>query len=169
MRVTDTHVYFWGSFLSNFWWCDFDLMFGEDKFHFNTSEQAFMAMKAIQFRDYDSLKTILDTPDGKSVKILGRKVKNFDEDEWNSVSEHCMYLACTGKFQQNENLSKALLDTHNKILVEASPVDRIWGVGLAENDDTILDSKNWRGENRLGNVLMRVRTDLLYKDYNKDN
>lgn len=170
MRVTDTHVYFWGSYLSNFAWTTINTPFyypgvnDKELIHeFHSSEQLFMAYKALYFKDLDILQEILVAPDAKSAKALGREVKNFDPIKWNEVSKVFMTKACYLKFDQNIFFREDLLETRNKILVEASPFDKIWGVGLHEDNDLILDEKNWLGENRLGDVLMKVRNSLRKK------
>jgi len=165
MRETDSHIYFWGSYLSNFYWAQFTVHFPFPLFQedvtFHSSEQYYMALKALHFRDYQSLYCILDAPDAKTAKKFGRKVKNFDEQEWYDISYNEMYKAVYAKFDQNIVIRELLLETGYKILVEASPIDNIWGVGLHEADDAILDKSNWTGENRLGRVLMHVRNDLI--------
>lgn len=154
-RETDTHIYFWGSYLSNFYWTPFTD--GKDDIVWKTSEHYYMAMKAAEFGDYDSFDAIVLAPDAKSAKAIGRKVKGFGAERWDKVSEEYMFTACMHKFLNNEHIRKELIETGNKILVEASPVDKVWGVGLHATNDLILDEKNWKGENRLGKVLMRVR------------
>ena len=72
-----------------------------------------------------------------------------------------MYKAILAKFRSDEKLKKQLLDTYPKILVEGTPFDPIWGVMIKWDDDRILDEKNWRGQNLLGKVLMKVRKDLM--------
>ena len=162
MRVTDTHVYFWGSFLSNFYLTKIgstkDMCIQNQTF--NCSEQVYMIEKAAFFGDFASVEKMLKCEDGASVKALGRKVKNFDVEAWDKVSYEKMLIACRAKFFQNNLLSLQLCRTESKKIVEASPTDLIWGVGLYEDDDRILDDKNWTGENRLGKVLMQVREEL---------
>jgi hypothetical protein len=159
MRVTDTHVFFWGSYLSNFWLSPIESTkeMAVPGLSFVCSEQAFMVEKAAFFKDQETLEKMLLCEDGASVKALGRQVKGFDEDEWYKVSYSKMLLACKAKFQQNSMLAKRLVQTGGRTLVEASPTDKIWGIGLWEGDDKVLDEKNWNGENRLGRVLMEVR------------
>lgn len=165
MRVTDTHVYFWKSYLSNFARAPFTCAFPTPEFDdrsitFSTSEQCYMAFKAFAFMDDERLEEILATPDPRSAKALGSQVRGFDQEKWNDISTPVMIWAAFNKFSQNEDLCKKLLDTAPKTLVEASPNDLIWGVGLHETDDLILDETNWKGENRLGKVLMIVRDRL---------
>jgi ribA/ribD-fused uncharacterized protein len=87
-------------------------------------------------------------------------VRNFDVSIWNSKAKNIVYKGNYAKFNQNEHLKKILLSTGNKILVEASPYDAIWGVGMSEDNPDIYDSKKWKGTNWLGEVLMQVREDL---------
>lgn len=169
MRETDTHVYFWGSYLSNFAWAPFECAFPNNDFEdrqlkFTTSEQCYMAFKAFAFEDLETLDQILEAPDAKSAKALGRAVRGFDAEKWDSISYDCMRYAVAEKFMANEDLGRQLMSTFPKKLVEASPKDTIWGVGLHESDDAILDEANWRGENRLGKVLMEVREMLIKRE-----
>jgi len=162
MRVTDTHIYFWGSYLSNFFWAPVTV----DGVKYHSSEQLFMVQKAAFFKDYESVTKILKAPDAKAAKALGRKVKNFDAEAWDKQSYEAMYQAVLTKFDEPNNIviREQLLATGDKILVEASPLDKIWGVGLHEDNDLILDDKNWLGENRLGEVLMGVRFTLQERE-----
>ena len=165
MRVTNSHVYFWGSYLSNFFWQPFTAIIGKSQIEFHTSEQFYMAVKAAFFDDEVAFHQILDAPDAKAAKAIGRTVKNFDADKWDMISYKVMLKGVEFKFDAGEKIRQKLFETGDRILVEASPNDKIWGVGLHEDDDLILDEKNWTGENRLGKVLMEVRTTLK-KKYN---
>lgn len=157
MKVTDTHVYFLKNEFSNFHKCTFTFF----DFTFGNTEQAFMWQKAMTFRDLKIAQMILETSgDPMGVKHLGRMVKGYDDAIWSSVREQVMLDVNLAKYSQNEYLKTKLLDTDSRILVEASPSDRIWGVGLSENDPDILDEANWDGQNLLGHVLMAVRTAL---------
>jgi len=158
MRTTDTHVFFWGSFLSNFYYAPFDVAFEGETLHFKSSEQAYMASKALFFGDSAAFRKILDAFDAREAKAIGRTVNNFDAIAWDEVSYEAMFSACVAKFANNIIIREKLIETGDLILVEASPLDCIWGVGLHEDDDLILNEKNWKGENRLGKVLMEVRS-----------
>ena len=163
LRETDTHIYFWGSYLSNFYWAPFNArLYGllEADHEFKTSEHYFMACKAVRFDDMKTLDLILKAPDAKSAKALGKKVKGFDEKTWEEDSWIYMYDACLKQFSSTPTLRYNLVGTKEKILVEGSPIDKIWGVGIHYEDDAILDEKNWTGKNKLGDVLMKVR-DVL--------
>lgn len=124
---------------------------------YNCGEQYMMYQKAILFKDYDVAEMILEQRDPRKQKFLGRQVRNFVESEWNAVCKPTMVEGLTSKFRQDTYSLNTLLDTGDTIIVEASPTDRIWGVGLAESDPLILNPKNWRGTNWLGDVLMEVR------------
>lgn len=159
MKITDTHVYFWRGFLSNWHPAQFKDSLASDLIFSNT-EQAFMFWKARQFKDYAASQEIARTTDPQKVKKLGRAIKNFNEAEWNEHKFHYMVYANTLKFHQNNELARQLAGTKDKTLVEASPYDIIWGVGLAEDDPLILEEKNWCGQNLLGKALMEVRKGL---------
>ena len=157
-KVTDTHVYFWGDpTLSNWGPAEFDYK-GE---HFFNSEQAFMWEKAIFFGDEEVASEILSTKNPKNAKDLGRLVLNYNDNEWAKVRYKKMLEVCLAKFSQNEDQRETLLNTENRILVEGSPYDKVWGVGLHWTDEEILDEKNWRGMNLLGKALMQVRDRLV--------
>jgi ribA/ribD-fused uncharacterized protein len=149
---TKTHIYFWGSIFSNFHPIDF--IHQNNKFA--NSEQAFMWRKAIFFKDFEIALKILNTTNPQEAKSLGRKVKYYDDIKWNQIREQIMYEVNIDKYK-DEKLQGILLSTKNLIIVESSPVDKIWGVGLSKEDPRILDEKNWNGLNLLGKVLMRVR------------
>jgi len=159
MRVTNTHIYFWGSFLSNF--IPKDLSIEVDGYKFNTSEQLFMYYKAKFFEDHDkALEIVTKGQEPWDAKRMGREVRGYDEEIWSEYREGAMYNAIINKFRSNDKLKQQLLDTGDKILVEGTPMDPIWGVMIKWDDDRILDEKNWKGQNLLGKVLMRVRNDL---------
>ena len=122
------------------------------------AEQYIMHRKALQFGDHDTAEAILHAKNPGECKQLGRRVRPFDDAVWASVREDVAFDACLHKFEQNEKLGAFLLATGNALLVEASPTDRIWGIGFSE-DDALLHRSQW-GENLLGLALMRVRSAL---------
>lgn len=159
MRVTDTHVFFWGEWFSNWYDC-----IVEYKDHtFDNSEQAFMWEKAKFFGDHEIAKKILMFSNPSKAKKLGRQVKNFDAEKWRDPGYRFMVDINFAKFNQNEFLKRHLLETGDKTIVEASPYDKIWGIGLREDDDRVLDEDNWDGLNLLGKALMEVREILKGK------
>ncbi len=121
-----------------------------------------MAEKARLFKDYETLEEILSAKDQKEIKDLGRKIKNFNEEIWNREKYEIVKSGNLAKFSQDENLKEFLLSTGDKIIVEASPYDSIWGIGMGAKDENIEYPTAWKGENLLGFALMEVR-DLLNK------
>lgn len=127
---------------------------------FNCCEQWMMYSKAILFKDLDVANKILATNDPRTIKALGRTVKNFDSAIWDENKFQLVYKGNLSKFSQHEELKTILLATGNKLLIEASPYDKIWGVGLSYDDQRILDTDTWLGENLLGKAIMQVREVL---------
>jgi ribA/ribD-fused uncharacterized protein len=158
LRTTDKMVLFWGDedIYSNF----FPSAFTIDNVTYRFVEQFMMASKARCFGDYTSERKIMAESVPLAIKRLGRGVQGYVEEVWVAQREDIVFQACLAKFQQNPVLAQQLLETGDRILVEASPYDRIWGVGLGEKDPRALDPNKWRGQNLLGKVLMRVRAVL---------
>lgn len=128
---------------------------------FCCAEQWMMYSKACLFPGNDDIANkILLLKDPSKIKKLGRDVKGFVDHVWHQERERIVYQGNLAKFSQNPALAKVLLDTGNGVLVEASPDDRIWGVGLAMTDPDIKDASKWRGLNLLGQALMKVREQL---------
>lgn len=155
MKTTDTMVLFYGGPFSQWYASKFTI----DGITYNTAEQFMMAMKADYFGDDEAKFKIMNTNDPSEQKALGRQVKNFDKEAWDAVSRGYVYQANMAKFSHPQ-LKQFIIDTGDRILVEASPYDKIWGIGLAVDDPKALDKNNWRGTNWLGEVLMKVRNDL---------
>ncbi len=129
----------------------------EVKVYFSSAEQYMMYRKAVLFQDIKVADKILETSDPKEIKDWGRKVCNFDEDIWDGVKFDVVVLGNLYKFSQNADLGRKLLDTGTKILVEASPSDKVWGIGLSEAKARKTPEHKWPGQNLLGSALMRVR------------
>jgi len=102
-------------------------------------------------------------------KKLGRLVKNYDQKVWDGHKRKIVYNGNWLKFTQNPKLLAQLLETDDKILVEASPYDPIWGIGLDENAIGIEDSNNWQGENLLGYIITDVRDNIKELLFDSDN
>jgi ribA/ribD-fused uncharacterized protein len=128
--------------------------------NFTSVEQFMMFSKAKLFGDETAAEAILAARHPKDQKAIGRGVKGFDLAAWKAKRESIVYVGCREKFAQNPGLRSLLLATAPTELVEASPYDRIWGVGLGERDPLILDKANWQGTNLLGVTLMKVRDTL---------
>lgn len=128
---------------------------------FNCVEQFMMYCKAKLFGDESTANAIMAATHPRDQKALGRSVTGYDDAEWCSRRVRIVAHGCYAKFSQNDVLRRALLETGDTVLVEASPYDRIWGVGLAEHDPRILDPRQWRGQNLLGIALADARERLL--------
>ena len=124
------------------------------------AEQFMMAAKARLFEDTQTLQQILSTCDPKEIKALGRAVKNFDPVKWDAVKYDVVITANMCKFGQNLQLWQCLHDTGDAILVEASPYDTIWGIGMKEQQAKVCSPEEWKGQNLLGKALMEVRNNL---------
>jgi ribA/ribD-fused uncharacterized protein len=154
--MEDNFVLFWGGPFSNWYPSEF-IHGGVD---YNCGEQFMMQKKALYFGDTETANLIMQETSPREQKALGRKVKNFDAAAWDTVCQDIVYEGLLEKFSQNPELKDVLLDTGDRIIVEASPYDTIWGIGLGEHDPRALDQSQWRGKNYLGNVIMRVRDEL---------
>ena len=125
-----------------------------------SAEHFMMCAKARAFQDADAEARILQATTAAEAKRLGRRVRGFDETEWSRHRETAVFLGNTAKFHQNPQLGDFLAETGTRVLVEASPYDRIWGIGLRGNDPRATDPQAWPGLNLLGFTLMRVRSHL---------
>ena len=140
--------------------------FCEDETKYICAEQYMMAKKAQCFGDKEALEKILSAKDPAQMKALGRQVRGFDARVWDEVKFGVVLNASYLKFSQNATLREFLLQTGSKILVEASPVDKIWGIGLGASDENAQNPMKWRGQNLLGFALMRARDEIakVYKN-----
>lgn len=163
-------LFFWGhqpkkegsisqSCFSQWWVQPFEV---EEK-PYKTAEHWMMAGKAKLFNDPDMLVKIIETDSPKTAKGLGRKVKNFNQQTWEANRYEIVKEGNFHKFSQHVELKTFLLNTKQRILVEASPVDPIWGIGLAKDQVGIENPYTWKGLNLLGFALMEVRDELSIK------
>jgi ribA/ribD-fused uncharacterized protein len=160
MRITDKYVFFYGGIFSQ--WHKTPIYY--KGIWFNCAEQAMMYHKAIMFRDIVTARAILLADSPKEQKALGRKVTPFDPKEWNAICRGLVTDINLQKFSQNPELRAAMLDTGDRVFVEASPFDKVWGIGLRETAQGIEDNKNWKGKNWLGYCLSDVRLMLKLVD-----
>ena len=160
-------VFFWGhqpskdgsitkSCFSQWWLADFII----DDVIYKTAEHYMMAEKARLFNNEEICQKIIECKSPAAAKKLGRQVENFNQDVWHQHRYEIVKKANFYKFSQNSALQQFLKQTKKRILVEASPVDAIWGIGMAEDHDNAHNPKKWRGENLLGFALMEVRDEL---------
>jgi ribA/ribD-fused uncharacterized protein len=156
VTMTDKFVLFWGDWPSQWFKCRFAIG-GQS---YNCCEQFMMAEKARVFGDAEAEAAILRTTNPREQKALGRTVRAFDEATWNAVCRGIVYRANLAKFEQDANLYKVLMETGSRTIVEASPKDRIWGIGLGQDDPRAQDPSQWRGTNWLGVAIMQARDEL---------
>lgn len=159
-------LFFWGhheksgkvtkACLSQWYPCFFTI----DGVRYSTAEQYMMAEKARLMGDEACREAIMATSDPNEIKALGRQVDNFDETLWNKEKSRVVEKGNLAKFSQNEALKTFLLSTEDKVLVEASPYDSIWGIGLRAEDAEAQDPRQWKGSNLLGFALMKVRQTI---------
>lgn len=165
--IIPTYLFFWGHkplpngeigkpCFSQWWPSPFSI----DGVSYPTAEHFMMAEKARLFGDEDASARILRALSPKEAKELGKKVKGFNEQVWVEARFRLVVAGNLAKFGQNGELGKYLLGTEDKVLVEASPVDRIWGIGLSADDEKVNNPEKWRGLNLLGFALMDVRQRL---------
>ena len=128
---------------------------------FHCAEQFMMHGKARLFEDAETAAAILAADHPRQHKALGRKVKRFDDAVWRREREDIVLTGNRAKFTQRPDLLALLLATRGTTLVEASPYDRIWGIGLSASDPRAQDAATWRGQNLLGKILTRLRDELL--------
>lgn len=173
IRAEDTgrgleYIYFWGheprrdgrigaSCLSQWWPAEFTV----DELVFPTAEHFMMHRKALLFGDEDTAARILRARHPNEAKNLGREVRGYDDDVWVSNRFDVVVAGNLAKFGQHALLCRYLLGTSDRVLVEASPLDRIWGIGLTADDGRAASPRTWQGTNLLGFVLMAVREELV--------
>lgn len=133
-----------------------------DGITYPTAEHFMMAEKARLFGDQAMLDNILKATSPGAAKKFGRQVNGFNEATWNGHRFDIVCRANLAKFSQHPELRQFLLNTGNKVLVEASPVDRVWGIGMAADHEHSHDPRLWQGLNLLGYALMAVRDELMF-------
>jgi ribA/ribD-fused uncharacterized protein len=153
---TQNCLFFYGGPLSQWYPSPFTL----DGLHYSTAEQYMMVAKASFFGDQDILTKILNTSNPREQKALGRQVRGFDPQSWNTVARQYVMQGNHAKFGQDADLLLYLMTTGDRELVEASPTDCVWGIGLGLDNPDRFDRTKWRGTNWLGLALMSVRTTV---------
>lgn len=140
-------------------WYDSPFIEGETKFL--TAEHYMMHAKALLFDDLVAATKVLSAKTPGEAKAIGREIQNFNEEQWLKNRFEIVVNANLAKFSYNLELRKFLISTGDRVLVEASPVDKIWGIGLAKDDPLAENPRDWQGLNLLGYALMKVRNRLL--------
>ena len=160
-------IYFWGhtpnpkkmtaACFSQWYDCYFEVA----GVQYHTTEQYMMASKAKLFGDNEVYNEIMTANNPHDYKKLGRKVHNFNPEPWDARKYEIVVEGNKAKFGQNPDIKGFLLSTGNAILVEASPYDKIWGIGLDRETAMKGTVEQWQGENLLGCALMEVRDYLM--------
>lgn len=156
-------IYFWGHIpepkkmtaacFSQWYDCNFEV----DGIPYHTTEQYMMASKARLFGDDAVFQEIMAAYHPHDYKKLGRKVRNFEPTLWDARKYNIVVEGNIAKFCQNPELKEFLLSTGEAIIVEASPYDKIWGIGMDKDQAMKASVNQWQGENLLGCALMEVR------------
>ncbi|MFJ5271979.1 NADAR family protein [Streptomyces sp. NPDC088358] len=165
------YLHFWGhrprpdgqvgaSCLSQWWPSPFVV----DGVSYATAEHWMMAGKARLFGDAAAERRALEAPNPALAKKAGRLVRDFDDSVWERERFAVVVEGSVHKFAAHPDLRAFLLGTGERVLVEASPVDRVWGIGLAADDERASDPERWRGPNLLGFALMAARERLAGAD-----
>lgn len=160
MTTYNKYTFFYGGPFSQWSHSKFTI----DGKEFNTAEQYMMYKKALVFGDDQSAAAIMGTKDPSKQKAIGREIKGFSIPIWASVSRDVVYRGNVAKFAQNHEHYLALMQTKGTLLVEASPTDTIWGIGLSEYDAMGSTPEQWKGSNWLGQVITEVREAFEYHD-----
>ena len=162
MKITDEYVFFYKDWLSNYQRTKFDIEWKGVKYTFTSTEQGFMYIKAITFGDNVTAQKILNTDDPNRCRKLGRQVKGYNDAEWAKIRYDVFYTLNWAKYTQDKKLQEKLLDPQfdGKKFVEASPIDKIWGIGYAEDNPNIEFTDMYWGKNYLGRILTNIRKRL---------
>jgi len=167
-KQIESYVFFWGhnpktkngrihKTCFSQWW---DGVFEVEGVLYKSAEHWMMAKKAEVFGDAEMYQKIIDAFSPAEAKRLGRKVRNFDHNTWDSVRYELVKEGNLHKFGKSKKLKKFLSETGDAVLVEASPFDTIWGIGLTQDAPNIKNPNTWLGDNLLGFALMEVRDEL---------
>lgn len=127
-------------------------------------EHYYQSMKAVEFKDEDTLKKIMKTKTSKAVKALGNKVKDFNEEVWNEKRDEVMEKAIRAKFVQHPELRKKLVETEDKVIGYADARDVYWSIGTSMGLEKAKTPSKWRGQNKLGKILMALREVFISEE-----
>lgn len=163
------YIFFWGhtnkeskpvgEFILSQW---YHSPFSVNEITYKSAAHWMMARKAFLFGDRDSFSKIINADRPDEVRAYSRNIKGFDEAKWSEWKYEIVKEGNFHKFRQNKKLRAYLLSTKDSILVEANPVDEVWGIGLAQDSKYSKDPYSWNGLNLLGFALMEVRDYLRH-------
>lgn len=152
-RQRDGYFLFWSEWPSNWTWSPFVIQ----GVTYNCVEQWMMAEKARLFRDKEAYAKIMNASDPADQKRFGREVKGYDDGKWASVRYRIVFEGVVEKYRQNSDLREKLLATGDLTFVEASPEDKIWGIGMDADHPDATRPGRWRGQNLLGKATTEAR------------
>ena len=153
----DKYTFFWNGPFSQWYISDIKI----DGLTYNCCEQYMMAQKGRMFQDMNTTCAVMETPLPREQKALGRQVKNFNAYTWGAVARDIVYRGNVAKFEQNKELEMILEKTAGTLIVEASPYDTVWGIGMGEAEAVNTPHAQWRGTNWLGQVITEVRLQMF--------
>lgn len=153
-------ILFWGGIYSN--WYPVKFKIGGKSY--STVEKYMMAQKALTMGDMATHAKIMKSNDARAIKQFGREVKPYNDHIWANVRFDIVVKAVYEKFKQNPDLLAEMLEYPDYEIV--SPYDKIWGIGLTEDDPKALCKRNWQGQNLLGKACMKAR-EMLIEDATK--
>eukprot|EP00736_Rhodelphis_marinus_P000212 Rmarinus@m.30132 len=131
---------------------------------YSCAEQYMMHQKALLMGDEKIARKVMCADNPKLMKALGRQVSPWDEELWQQECRNIVRRGSLEKYSQNPKLKNKLYRTRGTTLVEASPFDKVWGIGLRRDDPRALHRMQWRGKNLLGYILTEVRDELMRRD-----
>lgn len=158
LQKYDRYTFFWSGPFSNWTKAPFVL----DGQEYNCVEQYMMQKKALMFGDTEIATEIMNTSNPREQKAWGRKVRNFKMDMWAAVARDVVFRGCLAKFTQNKDMHTEIMNTTGTLIVEASPLDKVWGIGLDEKTAAVTPIDQWKGTNWLGQCLTEVRETLQH-------
>ena len=135
-----------------------------DGTQFPTVEHYFQAMKAKEFKDDEIYEKIVKAKTSKAAKALGKKVKGFEKEIWDSKKDDIMRIGIRTKFVQHPELRKQLQETGERMIGEADARNTYWGIGTSQNSEKSKYPAKWRGQNRIGKILMDLRKEFQEED-----
>ena len=161
----DSFVFFWklghkNEEFSNWYPSEFTI----EGIRYFCVEQYMMAKKALLFGDITIYQQIMESADPGECKSLGKLVSNFDPEVWDNCKYEIVYNANYAKFHQNDELMEKLLASGDAVMAEANPQDKIWGIGLSEDDLEARHPDQWNGENLLGKILEEIRSKAVMEE-----
>jgi ribA/ribD-fused uncharacterized protein len=156
MKITNKHVFFLDGIYSQWYKAPMTI----DRIEYSSCEQYMMHQKALLFGDNIVADLIMQETNPMEQKKFGRMIQNFDKSIWDKNCLAIVYEGNLAKFNQNPELMEKMLNTGNRLFVEASPVDTIWGIGLHEDAENIDDPSYWQGLNLLGQALNLVKNQI---------